>query len=93
MDIMAIGDRWFSRQRTGLWDEQAAVLFSKDAIYDGGLIDELPGSEVETYVATMHRLHTLPVEVVHGGHEPSFGRAQMLELIDDCLRGRSRVAP
>jgi hypothetical protein len=30
----------------------------------------------------MHRLRALPVEVVHGGHEASFGRERLVELCD-----------
>jgi len=116
MHIMAIGDRWFSRQRIddAVWllislRQVLSDLAGADVLavathghfghvgglfefYDDGLIDELPGSEVETYVATMHRLRTLPTEVVHGNHEPSLGRGRMLELIDSYLRRPSRIA-
>jgi glyoxylase-like metal-dependent hydrolase (beta-lactamase superfamily II) len=47
-------------------------LFSGDAIYDGPLLDELPGSDITSYIKTMRRLQTLPARVVHGGHDPSF---------------------
>jgi hypothetical protein len=36
----------------------------------------------------MKRLRELPVSVVHGGHEPSFGRARMIEIIDQYLESR-----
>jgi glyoxylase-like metal-dependent hydrolase (beta-lactamase superfamily II) len=72
----------------GLWEEGSGVLFSGDAIYDGPLLDELPDSDVLAYVATMKRLRELPVTVVHGGHEPSFGRNRMRELVDDYLARR-----
>ena len=43
------------------------------------------------YVATMELLRALPVEVVHGGHEPSFGRERLVELCDAYIAGvRSR---
>jgi glyoxylase-like metal-dependent hydrolase (beta-lactamase superfamily II) len=64
------------------------VLFSGDAIYDGPLLDELDGSDVTAYVATMRRLRELPVTVVHAGHEPSFGRDRLVELCDAYLRSR-----
>ena len=38
----------------------------------------------------MHRLSGLPVEVVHGGHGPSFGRGRMIGIIDAYLRSRAR---
>ena len=73
----------------GLWDASAATLFSGDAIYDGPLLDDLPESDVGAYVNTMKRLRELPVRVVHGGHEPSFGRERLVELIDAYLALRA----
>ena len=37
----------------------------------------------------MERLRALPVEVVHGGHEPSFGRDRLVELCDAYIAGVS----
>jgi glyoxylase-like metal-dependent hydrolase (beta-lactamase superfamily II) len=96
-DVIDLGDRAFdvlhlpghSPGSIGLWDEASGVLFSGDAVYDGGLLDELPGSNVEDYIETMHRLRGLPVSVVHGGHEPSFGREHLVELVDAYLKTRS----
>ena len=93
-DIIDLGDRAFevlhlpghSPGSIGLWDAGSGVLFSGDAVYDGPLLDELDGSDIAAYVATMARLRELPVTVVHGGHEPSFGRARLVELCDDYLR-------
>ena len=93
-DVIDLGDRAFevlhlpghSPGSIGLWDERSGVLFSGDAVYDGPLLDELDGSDIAAYVATMARLRELPVTVVHGGHEPSFGRARLVELCDDYLR-------
>jgi len=42
----------------------------------------LTGSDIDAYVSTMRRLRTMPVTVVHGGHEPSFGRERLVELCD-----------
>ena len=66
----------------GLWDAQSGTLFSGDAVYDGPLLDGSSDSDVSAYVATMERLREMPVEVVHGGHEPSFGRERLVELCD-----------
>ena len=82
-DVVDLGDRAFevlhlpghSPGSIGLWEAATGVLFSGDAVYDGPLLDELDGSDVDGYVATMRRLRELPVTVVHAGHEPSFGRA------------------
>jgi glyoxylase-like metal-dependent hydrolase (beta-lactamase superfamily II) len=95
-DIIDLGDRSFevlhlpghSPGSIGLWEESTGTLFSGDAAYDGPLLDELVGSDVDAYVSTMHRLRDLPVTVVHGGHEPSFGRDRLIELCDDYLARR-----
>jgi glyoxylase-like metal-dependent hydrolase (beta-lactamase superfamily II) len=95
-DVIDLGDRAFevlhlpghSPGSIGLWEMGKGVLFSGDAIYDGGLLDEFPGADIGQYIATMHRLRALPVTVVHGGHEPSFGRVRLVELVDNYLRQR-----
>jgi glyoxylase-like metal-dependent hydrolase (beta-lactamase superfamily II) len=95
-DGIDLGDRRFevlhlpghSPGSLGLWDATGETLFSGDAIYDGLLLDDLPESDISAYVNTMKRLRTLPVRVVHGGHEPSFGRERMIELVDQYLASR-----
>jgi glyoxylase-like metal-dependent hydrolase (beta-lactamase superfamily II) len=77
----------------GLWERETGILFSGDAIYDGLLFDFLPESDIADYVRTMRRLRDLPVTIVHGGHEPSFGRARMLEIIDDYVARNGAAAP
>lgn len=54
-------------------------------IYDGPLIDFLPESDRAAYIATMRRLCELRVDVVHPGHDPSFGRDRMVEIADTYL--------
>ncbi len=95
-DRIDLGDRSFevlhlpghSPGNIGLWEEATGVLFTGDAVYDGPLIDALPGSDIDDYLATMVRLRQLPARVVHGGHEPSFGRLRLIELIDAYLAAR-----
>lgn len=95
-DVIDLGDRAFevlhlpghSPGSIGLWEEETGTLFSGDAVYDGPLLDELDGSDVDAYVATMERLREMPVTVVHGGHEPSFGRQRLVELCDAYLAAR-----
>ncbi len=92
-DVIDLGDRHFevlhlpghTPGSLGLWDAGSGILFSGDAIYDGPLLDTLPESDRSAYVATMKRLRELPVRVVHGGHEASFGRDRMIELCDAYL--------
>jgi glyoxylase-like metal-dependent hydrolase (beta-lactamase superfamily II) len=95
-DVVDLGDRSFevlhlpghSPGSVGLWEAASGVLFSGDAVYDGPLLDELDGSDIEAYVTTMRRLRELPVTVVHAGHEPSFGRDRLVELCDAYLEAR-----
>jgi glyoxylase-like metal-dependent hydrolase (beta-lactamase superfamily II) len=63
-----------------LWEEGNGTLFSGDVIYDGPLLDKLDGSDIRQYVRSMERILTLPVKVVHGGHEPSFDGERMREI-------------
>jgi glyoxylase-like metal-dependent hydrolase (beta-lactamase superfamily II) len=96
-DVIDLGDRAFevlhlpghSPGSIGLWDAARGTLFSGDAVYDGGLIDELPESDVGAYCDTMRRLMTLPVEVVHAGHDPSFGRARLHDICRAYLDRRA----
>jgi glyoxylase-like metal-dependent hydrolase (beta-lactamase superfamily II) len=95
-DVVDLGNRSFellhlpghSPGSIGLWEKATGVLFSGDAIYDGPLLDELPGSDIGAYVATMQRLRSLPVDIVHGGHEPSFGRDRLIAIVDAYLARR-----
>ena len=96
-DIVDIGNRGFevlhlpghSPGSIGLWEAATGILFSGDAVYDGPLLDELDDSDILAYVATMRRLRELPVTVVHGGHEASFGRERLIELCDQFLARRA----
>jgi len=93
-DVVDLGDRAFtvlhlpghSPDSIGLYCEGDGTLFSGDAVYDGPLLDGGDDSDIAAYVATMERLRALPVSVVHGGHEASFGRARLVELCDQYLR-------
>jgi len=94
--IVSTGDRSFevlhlpghSPGSIGLWEAATGTLFAGDAIYDGPLLDEIPGSDLEQYCTTMERLRTLPVSIVHAGHEASFGRARLHEIATTYLERR-----
>lgn len=96
-DRIDLGDRSFevvhlpghSPGNIGLWEEATGVLFTGDAVYDGPLLDQMEDSDVDDYVATMERLMTIPVEVVHGGHDPSFGRERLVELASAYIASRT----
>lgn len=100
-DLIDTGDRSFevlqlpghSPGSIGLWEASSGTLFSGDAIYDGPLLDELPESSISDYRATMERLLTLPVAVVHAGHDPSFDRNRLHELARAYLNRRSPTHP
>jgi glyoxylase-like metal-dependent hydrolase (beta-lactamase superfamily II) len=95
-DVIDRGDRSFtvlhvpghSPGSIALWEPATGLLLSGDAIYDGPLIDDAYHSSREDYRETLRRLRSLPVQIVHGGHYPSFGRARFRELIDEYLAGR-----
>ena len=92
-DILDLGDRSFevlhlpghSPGSIGLWESRTGILFSGDALYDGPLLYDLPGSSIEQYVPTLERLLDLSVSVVHAGHDPSFGRDRLRKLATDYL--------
>lgn len=95
-DIVDLGDRRFevlhipghSPGSIGLWEKATGIFFSGDCIYDGPLLDGFSDSNINDYIASMKRLRDLPVRVVHAGHDPSFGRDRLLELIDAYLKKR-----
>ena len=92
-DTVDLGDRQFavlhlpghSPGSIGLFEERTGILFAGDAVYDGPLIYEGPGTDLCDYTATLERLKALPVSVVHGGHDPSFGRARLVEICEAYL--------
>jgi glyoxylase-like metal-dependent hydrolase (beta-lactamase superfamily II) len=65
----------------GLFERDTGILFAADAIYDGPLIYEGPGMSVDDYRKTFDLLKSLPVNTVHGGHDPSFDQNRMLQII------------
>ncbi|MFN4130120.1 MAG: MBL fold metallo-hydrolase [Paracoccaceae bacterium] len=65
----------------GLFERSTGILFAADAIYDGPLIYDGPGMSVASYRETFVKLRNLPVTTIHGGHDPSFDRKRMLQII------------
>ncbi len=96
-DTIDLGNRHFevlhlpghSPGSIGLWERATGTLFSGDAIYDGPLLDELLDSNISDYCVTMQRLLELPVDVVHAGHDPSFGRAKLRQIAQSYLDARA----
>jgi glyoxylase-like metal-dependent hydrolase (beta-lactamase superfamily II) len=96
-DEIDLGDRTFgvlhlpghTPGEIGLWDEATRTLFSGDCVYESGvLLDELPESNIADYVRSMRRLREVSARIVHGGHDDSFGRERLLELIDGYVLAR-----
>ncbi|CAN5706083.1 MBL fold metallo-hydrolase [soil metagenome] len=93
-DVVDLGDRAFevlhlpghSPGSIGLWEATTGTLFSGDAIYDGPLLDEIAGADIPAYRNTMQRLLRLPVQVVHGGHDDSFGAERLKVIAQAYLR-------
>ena len=98
-DVLDLGNRVFqvlhlpghSPGSIGLYEEATGTLFSGDAIYDGGLLDNIPGADPQVLRATHARLRALAPRVVHGGHFGSFGTERLGELLDEYLTGGLRI--
>lgn len=98
-EVIDLGDRAFEVIHTpghspggiALWESRTGTLLSGDIIYDGPLIDDTYHADLGDYEQSLRRLSRLPVEIVHGGHFPSFGRTRMRMLIDQYLDGRRRA--
>jgi glyoxylase-like metal-dependent hydrolase (beta-lactamase superfamily II) len=100
-DEIALGNRAFEVLHTPghspggicLVDRQAGILFSGDTVYDSRLFDELPGSDVSSYLKTMARLRSLPgIRMVCPGHEGCFDGGRLRELCEAYLRRRGNAS-
>lgn len=94
-DVLNLGNRSFqvfhlpghSPGSIALYEKQTETLFSGDVIYDGDLYDTVYHSDKEAYRESLCRLKTLKINTIHGGHDESFGRPRMLQIIDGYLSG------
>ncbi len=100
-DVVDLGDRIYevlhlpghTPGSIGLWDAATGSLFSGDAVYLGDpLIDQAPESNIADYLETMARLAELPARIVHAGHDPSFGRDDLIARCRGYIERRSGVA-
>lgn len=71
--------------QVGLFHHESGTLFGADAVYDGPLIYEGPGTDMSDYAQTLRRLRELPVKIVHGGHDPAFPKSRLDEMIEHYL--------
>jgi glyoxylase-like metal-dependent hydrolase (beta-lactamase superfamily II) len=96
-DKIVLGSRVFEVMHTPghspggicLLDREAGVLFSGDTVYDSRLFDELPGSDINSYVNTIARLRLLAgVRMVCPGHDDCFDGGRFRDLCDAYLSRR-----
>ncbi|SHJ51131.1 Glyoxylase, beta-lactamase superfamily II [Palleronia salina] len=98
-DAIDLGDRHFEVIHTpghspggiALWEAATGTLISGDIVYDGPLIEDTYHADAADYHRSMVRLYDLPVQVVHGGHFPSYGRARHREIIGTWLKEREKA--
>lgn len=95
-DIVDLGSRRFtvlhlpghSPGSIALLDEHNGDFFSADAIYDEGLVDDIPGADVEIYLKTMRRLAELDVGRVYAGHGEIMDKRQMQQVVRDYIASK-----
>lgn len=98
-DVIDLGDRQFEVIHTAghspggiaLYEKATAILFSGDILYDGPLIENTYHSNADDYLASMERLLTLKVRLVHGGHFPSFSGERYRDLITGWLDAKHKT--
>lgn len=97
-DVLDLGDRRFtvralpghSPDSIGLLDESDGLFFCGDAIYPGGLIDDLPDSNREAYRATMRLILSLPIRLACGGHGEVMDPGTVRMIAEDYLHATDR---
>lgn len=75
----------------GLFDEAAGLLFSSDALYDGPMVIDVPGSDRAAFALSLRRIRELPLKRVHPGHFDSFDAERARAIIDRRLAGDVRL--
>jgi glyoxylase-like metal-dependent hydrolase (beta-lactamase superfamily II) len=89
-EIVDLGDRRFtvlhvpghSPGSIALFEDATGTLFAGDVIYDGPLLYNGPGMDIGDYVRSFALLRSLPISIVHAGHDDSFGKARLDAIID-----------
>lgn len=76
----------------GLFDAHGGLFLSGDAIYDDGLLDDIPGASVSDYLVTMRRLADFDCRIAHGGHGPPFDGPRMRAIAKGYLARRRTLA-
>ena len=97
-EVIDLGDRCFevihlpghTPGSTALYESATGVLFTGDVLYDGELLDELPGSDIDAYVASMQRLLDLEISIAFPGHEDPLNPEAVQRLGMAYLSKRAR---
>jgi glyoxylase-like metal-dependent hydrolase (beta-lactamase superfamily II) len=87
-DVIDLGDRrveihhvpGHSPGLVAIFEPATRTLFTSDALYDGRMFFDLPGSDRQAAARSFERLAALPAEIVHPGHFESFGASRMREI-------------
>ena len=69
----------------GLLGRRDGCFFSGDAIYEGQLVDDVPGSDKKAYRETMSRIRDLSVAKAYGGHNGPLTQSRMREIAQSYL--------
>ena len=79
----------------GLFDESCRTLFSGDVVYElsegDQLLDEMRGTDIDAYVASLKRLASLKIETTYAGHGEPLDRSALSSVIDAYVARRSRA--
>jgi len=97
-EVIDLGDRCFevvhlpghTPGSTVLFEQATGVLFSGDVLYEGELLDELPESDIDSYVASMQRLLDLDVTMALPGHENPLSTEDVQRIGTAYLTKRAR---
>lgn len=95
-DVIDLGDRVLevfhlpghSPGSVCLYEAATRTLFTGDVVYDGQLFDHLYSSDRDVYRESLARLLEIPADTYHCGHDESFGRDRLGDIVDDYLSGR-----
>eukprot|EP00794_Sanderia_malayensis_P009934 gene9934-10954_t len=75
-----------------LYEPQNKYLFSGDVIYNGMLIDFVPGSNVDDYVDSFRRLQEMAPNInkIYPGHNEILSSDQLMNITDSYIQNATR---
>lgn len=68
-----------------LIDHENRYLFSGDVVYDGNLLDDLPGSDIKKYINSMSTVLELDPLMVFPGHLQPFNKSKMHSIAKNYI--------